>query len=88
MRKARIDRNHGEIVQALRQVGASVQSLASVGRGCPDLLVGYRGLVFVMEVKAAKGKLRPLQEEWREGWRGPVHIVRTVDEALAAIGAA
>ena len=36
----RVDRNHSEIVDALRQAGASVQSLVKVGDGCPDLLVG------------------------------------------------
>ncbi len=51
-RAAKIDRNHVEIVAALRGVGASVQDLAAVGKGCPDLLVGYRGQNYVIEVKS------------------------------------
>lgn len=43
MRKyGRTDSNHAEIAAALRKAGASVVSLASVGNGCPDLLVGFR----------------------------------------------
>ena len=51
-RAAKIDANQTEIVKALRQVGASVQSLASTGKGCPDLLVGFRGVNWLLEVKA------------------------------------
>ena len=89
----KIDDNQGEIVQALRQVGASVQSLASVGRGCPDLLVGFRLENFILEVKdgtkpPSAQKLTPDEQEWHAQWRGGVvHIVRNVDEALRAIGA-
>ena len=50
-RAAKVDANQTEIVKALRQVGASVQSLAATGKGCPDLLVGIRGLNFLIEVK-------------------------------------
>ena len=41
---AKIDDNQPEIVKALREIGCSVQSLASVGGGCADLLVGYQGI--------------------------------------------
>lgn len=44
MRRApRTDANQAEIVAALRTRGALVQSLAGVGAGVPDLLVGWRG---------------------------------------------
>jgi hypothetical protein len=86
-RAARVDANHGVIVAALRQVGASVQDLAAVGKGCPDLLVGYRGHNFVLEVKAPKGTSTPAQVAWHADWRGDVRIVRDVDEALHVIGA-
>jgi hypothetical protein len=50
-RAAKVDANQTEIVQALRQIGAVVQSLAAVGNGCPDLLVGYRNRLFLLELK-------------------------------------
>src|SRR5580700_7594734 len=48
--RPRIDANHVEIVKALRQAGASVQSLAGVGKGCPDLLVARAGQMWLIEV--------------------------------------
>jgi len=92
MRRARVDDNHAEITAALRAVGASVQSLASVGKGCPDLLVGYRGKNYIFEVKdgskpASRQHLNQKQQEWRSRWEGSVHIVRSVQGALGMIGA-
>jgi len=40
-RAARTDDNQTLIVEALEGAGASVQSLASTGNGCPDLVIGY-----------------------------------------------
>jgi hypothetical protein len=39
-----------------------------------------------MEVKTAKGKLTPAEEEFMELWTDNYVIVRTPDEALRAIG--
>ena len=47
----RTDGNQAEVVAALQAYGASVQSLAGVGKGCPDLLVGFRGVTYLLEVK-------------------------------------
>lgn len=83
----RVDANQAEIVDALRKVGATVQSLHEVGMSCPDLLVGFRGFNFLLEIKGKQGKLSPGQILWHALWRGQVSTVRTVDEALEAIGA-
>jgi hypothetical protein len=50
-RAARVDHNHAEIVRALRDVGATVESLAAIGSGCPDALVGFRGVNVLLEIK-------------------------------------
>jgi hypothetical protein len=90
-RAARTDENHGAIVNALRALGASVQSLAMVGDDCPDLLVGFRGINLLMEVKPGEAKdkrrreLRPTQAEWFAKWRGQVVKVDSVDSAIAAL---
>lgn len=86
-RAARIDKNQPEIVQALRAVGASVEPLHAVGSGVPDLLVGYRGANYLLEVKGTRGRLTKHQVPWHDGWRGQVCVVRTVSEAFEAIGA-
>jgi Holliday junction resolvase len=86
VRAARVDRNQREIVAALRKAGASVEHLHAVGKGVPDLLVGYKGRNYLLEVKGERGKLTPAQVDWHEGWIGLAHIVRTPQEALEAIG--
>ena len=88
MRAKRTDANQASILATLRQVGATVVDLSAVGKGCPDLLVGHRGVTYLLEVKARKGRTTPDQDVFYAWWRGgPVHIVRTADEALSAIGA-
>ena len=86
MRAAKVDLNRAAIVQALRDAGAVVQSLASLGKGVPDLLVSRAQCVWCIEVKGPNGKLRPEQIEWISKWQAPVHIVRTADDALRVIG--
>jgi hypothetical protein len=86
-RNARADPNQKEIVKALRDIGASVTHLHMVGRGCPDILVGFRGRNTLMEIKTKKGKLNKRQREFFDEWRGECWVVRTIDAALEAIGA-
>lgn len=88
----RIDANQPEIVQTLRQVGATVQHLHEVGKGCPDILVGFRGQNWVFEIKdgskpPSKRKLTPDEAEWHQGWNGQIDVVNNSDEALRIIGA-
>ena len=83
----RTDENQESIVAALRAVGCSVECLHAVGKGVPDLLVGLRnGVNLLLEVKSATGKLTPEQQEWHAKWRGHVAVVRSIEEALRAVG--
>jgi Holliday junction resolvase len=91
MRRAKIDNSQHAIVAALRQIGATVQSLASVGHGCPDLLVGFHGRTLLIECKSLDtpyGKNRILttdEEEWHAAWRGgELYTVQTPMEAVRA----
>ena len=89
---ARVDRNHEEIVKTLRAAGATVQSLAAVGQGVPDLLVGFRGQTLLIEVKDAKQppskrRLTEDQIRWHGAWRGgPLAVVDGIDAALRVLG--
>jgi hypothetical protein len=90
-RAAKVDANQREVVAALRGAGASVQLLHAVGEGCPDLLVGYKGLNMLLEVKdgskpPSAQKLTPQQEIWHRDWRGHAVVVNSPEAALAAIG--
>lgn len=91
-RKAKVDRTQPEIVAALRRVGAVVEIMSGAHGGFPDLMVGYRGEIHLLEVKdgmapLSQQKLKPLQVEFFERWKGyPVHVVGSVDEAFGAVG--
>ena len=86
----RVDENQSAIVKFLRDVGCSVLSLSEIGRGCPDLLVGFRGRNVLLEVKnpmkpKADRQLTSAEGKWIKGWRGQVAVVETVDDALRAV---
>ena len=92
-RASRTDANQTEIVEALRGIGCTVEVASSLRRGFPDLIVGYRGQTYLIEVKAPAGPkggtsgrdLTPGQQEWHVWWRGHVAIARTADEAIAIV---
>ncbi len=88
-----MDANQAEIVKALRHAGAQVQSLAAVGKGVPDLLVGYRGVNILLEVKderqpPSKRRLTPDESNWHIMWGGQVATCNSPDEALDLLLAA
>lgn len=89
-RAAKTDRNQAEIVNALRRMGATVEPLHAVGKGCPDLLVGFRGRNVLLEVKdglkpPSERKLTVDQVEWHGGWKGQVAVVLDADAAMAIV---
>ena len=92
MRAAKIDANQEAVVTALRAAGATVQSLANVGKGVPDLLVGYKGQTLLMEVKdgfkaPSARLLTEDQLKWHGAWKGgALAVVDSPDAALRMIG--
>jgi len=83
---SRVDANQPAVVKALRAIGASVLHV-HVLKNCFDILVGYRGLTFLMEIKATeKDQLTEGEAEFKRTWRGSTyHIVYTPDQAIAII---
>ena len=84
---ARIDANQREIVKALRGAGASVHPSHQAGKGFPDLVVGFRGVTLLFEVKdgekpPSERKLTPHQQDFFNSWEGQIDIVISVKEAL------
>lgn len=78
---ARRDANERGVIQALHRVGARVLKMDAV-----DLLVLFRGKLFMLDVKTEHGTLTANQKQLiGESW--PVKIVYTAEEALKAIGA-
>lgn len=88
---ARTDDNQRDIVAALRRAGCSVLILSGVGRGCPDIAVGLRGVTYMLEIKDGKKapsdrELTPDQKDWHTKWRGHAAVVQSVGDALRAVG--
>jgi len=82
-RAAKVDANQAQIVEALRDAGASVTLLHMVGGGCPDLLVGIHGVTGLVECKVKGGKFTEHQIKWWDEWRGgPIAQVTDVEGAL------
>lgn len=79
---AKVDANHSEIVGELRKRGIAVTSLAQIGKGVPDLLACFRGVLVLLEVKIPGEDLNAAQKEFAEVW--PVKVVRSKDEAVLA----
>ena len=77
---ARRDEGEAEIVRALESCGAQVTRIS--GEGAPDLLIRFRGQLYAWEVKSRTGTRTAAQEETQ--WM----VIRSVDEALRAIGVA
>lgn len=86
-RAAKIDANQNQVVDALRRLGYSVLHLHTIGKGCPDILVGKSGKNYLFEIKdpekpRSSRKLTEDEEEFRSKWRGQVHTIHTWEEAM------
>lgn len=87
-RAAKVDDNQKQIVSELRQLGASVAVTSAVGKGFPDLIVGFQGVTYLVEVKqkGAEKRLSKEQIDFHESWRGSsVLIITSTDDFLNII---
>lgn len=74
------DANQASIIEALEKIGCVVYDIDKP----VDLLVEFRGLWILMEVKTKKGKLEDSQKRFFSKVRAPAFIVRDIEEAVAA----
>jgi hypothetical protein len=81
---AKVDSNQDAIVSTLRAAGAYVWIISLP----VDLLVGYKGHTFLVEVKtSAKKRLTALQTDFFENWSGSTLArIDSPDAALRMIG--
>lgn len=91
-RKAGLDSNHHAIVAVLEAMGCSVTSLAAVGGGVVDLLVGCSGVNLLMELKdgdksPSRRRLRKSQVDWHASWRGQRCVILSVADAINVVNA-
>ena len=82
----KVDNNQLEIVKAFRSMGATVLNLSGVGKGCPDLLIGYKSISVLVEIKSKTGKFTEPQLKFMEQWQGgAVNRIDSVDGAIRLI---
>jgi len=83
----RVDENQRTIVHTFIALGASVLNLSTVGRGCPDLLIGYKGKSVLVEVKRNdKSTYTEPQVKFMQEWRGgAISRIDSVDAAIRLI---
>jgi hypothetical protein len=80
-RAAKNDGNQKEIVEQLRKLGCSVQT------GHDDILVGWQGRTFWLEIKNPDGRNRKQesQKKLEREWQGHYRVVSSLDEILAEL---
>lgn len=90
MRAKRVDQNQLEIIKALMAIGCTVADTSRAGEGFPDLVVGYKGVNHLLEVKdgsksPSRRTLTPSQVSFHFKWRGRVSVVTNAEEAIQAV---
>lgn len=90
-RAARTDDNQQLIVKQLRQLGCSVAITSMIGKGFPDLVIGYKDKNFLVElkdgakVKSKKG-LTMDEAKFFTAWKGQCDKCESLDEICKVIG--
>lgn len=84
-RAAKVDDNQAAIVSALRQIPG-----VSVAVGHDDILVGYRGRTFWVEIKNPTASKKRKEGEvsqraLKEAWRGHYAIVESLDAIISEL---
>lgn len=87
-KRGKIDSNQKAIVKSLREIpGVSIVSIASQGNGCPDLLIGYKNLNYLIELKSlSTSKLTEQEIIFIEHWKGNVAVCYNLNQVLQVIG--
>ena len=85
------DDNQPDIERGLRELGISFADTSALGRGFPDLVIGYRRRNFLIEIKdgakvPSARRLTPAEEEFRDGWGGQYSVCKNLKEVLDIIG--
>lgn len=89
-RAAKVDSNQGELVKALRRMGASVEITSASHDGFTDLVVGFQGVTVLVEVKdgslePSRRRLTPAQEVVHGRFTGAITVIETLEQAVALI---
>lgn len=84
----RTDANHKEIVDSIRKIPSlSVFSTHMVGKGFPDIVIGYKGINYLVEIKdgaktKSQKKLTDDEIRFHQSWFGQIIVCECVKDVL------
>lgn len=90
--RARVDDNQNEVVSQLKQIyGLSVRVTSMVGAGFPDLVLGWRGKNYLIELKdgkksASRKKLTELESKMKDTWFGQFDVCENIEDIFRVLG--
>ena len=89
-KKARVDANQKEVVKQLRDRGVSVLHTHQLGKGAPDLILGYYGSNYLVELKdgaktKSQQKLTADELDFMNKWRGNYAVCNSLEQILQLI---
>lgn len=85
------DRNHAEIINELRKnKSISVFSTHTIGKGFPDIVVGYKGRNYLFEIKdelktKSQTKLTQAEEKFFLHWQGQIDVITNHNQIINII---
>ena len=71
--RKRVDKNQSQFTAELRKLGFSVAHTHTLGKGFPDLAIGWQRFTWLVELKSgAADQLNGNEWDWWKNWRGSV----------------
>ena len=84
-RNAKVDKNQAALVAQIRQLGGHVLHVYQL-KNAFDLLIGYRGKLYIIEIKAdSKGKLTKGEQQCKDGFNSvgvDYHIIWSIEQFI------
>lgn len=88
----KVDANQQRCIDEVRAAlpEATIQVLSGVGQGVPDLLIGYQGANYLVELKdgdkpPSRRQLNEVQVQWHDRWQGQAAVATSSAGIVAAI---
>ena len=84
----KVDANQKELMSKLRHIpGVSVATTHTIGKGFPDIVIGYKGMNYLVEIKdgakpPSQRKLTKDEVSFHSNWNGQVQICNNFYEIL------
>jgi hypothetical protein len=92
MRVRKADGNQSALVRQIRQIpGLMVVHTHTVGKGMVDVICGFNGKNYLLEIKdqskpPSQRKLTPDEQKFHDECTGQIAVVETLDDVLKVIG--